>query len=354
MSSSWPSHAAQKTFPVSGVRIIMKIVVVTEKPAASRALAVGLRARWPDEHIVIQHVSFDGPLRFDYARGIKWKDYPTLKRPSYRWEEETWIPGYELGPRGECNRLQSTSCDYDVRASLASTPHIVFACDWDYVGAMAFRAATDDVHGPGKSYAAIRMLSLEPAHLLRAVAADDVQFPRDCAELIRYGEAKRYFDFNFNSNALGVFGRTLMGVGLDPARVQLSKYALQFVYYLHRQAAPLRWNDAIQAMNHWKGTGRYSPSRLGSSVSQGTIIRNMEQAGIIETSSGQNGTLRLTPTGAALLQALHPDCEDPDLPCRVEAWCGAGLAAAQQAIDRYLRTFFGKQIRFLAKGASTA
>jgi hypothetical protein len=49
-----------------------------------------------------------------------------------------------------------------------------------------------------------------------------------------------------------------------------------------------------------------------------------------------------------MLNRLHPDCEDPDLPFRLHAWCEAG-AAAKPAIDRYIKTFFGKQKRFMAQ-----
>ena len=50
--------------------------------------------------------------------------------------------------------------------------------------------------------------------------------------------------------------------------------------------------------------------------------------------------------GRAFLEKLHPDCEDPDLPFRLSEWQhdpATGHAKAQ----RYLRTWFGKQKRFM-------
>lgn len=53
--------------------------------------------------------------------------------------------------------------------------------------------------------------------------------------------------------------------------------------------------------------------------------------------------------GQALLESLHPDCEDPDLPYRLDTWVRDGEASLP-AMDRYIRTFFGKQLRFSRSG----
>lgn len=59
--------------------------------------------------------------------------------------------------------------------------------------------------------------------------------------------------------------------------------------------------------------------------------------------------LKPTALGETFLSALHPDCEDRDLAGRLHLWCEEGLASARPKIDRYIRTFFGKQMRFLSQ-----
>lgn len=49
--------------------------------------------------------------------------------------------------------------------------------------------------------------------------------------------------------------------------------------------------------------------------------------------------------GAVTLSHLHPDCQDMDLPGRMNEWQNQ-WPASRGKIERYLRTFFGKQLRF--------
>jgi hypothetical protein len=57
----------------------------------------------------------------------------------------------------------------------------------------------------------------------------------------------------------------------------------------------------------------------------------------------------ISPRGESFLGLLHPDCEDPDLPARIDNWMTKGFDASRPVIDRYTKTYFGKQMRFYAK-----
>ncbi|MCY1418116.1 hypothetical protein D9M71_336650 [compost metagenome] len=60
----------------------------------------------------------------------------------------------------------------------------------------------------------------------------------------------------------------------------------------------------------------------------------------------ENNHISLSPRGTAFLELLHPDCADPDLPARLEAW-QRDWPSAKEKMHRYLRTFFGKQVRYM-------
>jgi hypothetical protein len=79
-------------------------------------------------------------------------------------------------------------------------------------------------------------------------------------------------------------------------------------------------------------------------MSSAAIIKQLLD---MEAIQQQDHKIHLSPLGDQLIQNLHPDCEDPDLPFRLNAWCEAGLDASRPAMDRYLVHFFGKQGRLL-------
>jgi hypothetical protein len=62
----------------------------------------------------------------------------------------------------------------------------------------------------------------------------------------------------------------------------------------------------------------------------------------------------LTEGALTLLQGLHPDCEDVDLPLRLCEWLETPDAAAEAAMARYLRTWFGKLLRHQGLKIDTA
>jgi len=62
----------------------------------------------------------------------------------------------------------------------------------------------------------------------------------------------------------------------------------------------------------------------------------------------------LTQGALSFLDGLHPDCEDVDLPLRLCEWLETPDAAAEAAMARYLRTWFGKLLRHQGLKIDTA
>lgn len=334
----------------------MNVLIVAEKPSISRAIAPIARQHWPAANIVFAHAVPYGNFKFAYPRGLKLSDYPTLSEPCNRLASwDTWLCApLSLSDDGV---LQNTMMRLEL---FTAADVIVFACDPDHTGAISFDVLLREVFGDSRAAEC-------PALLLSALDVCSIQasfthmkpFGESCGLNLRYGRMKRYFDWNWNANGLAILGETLRRAGVPADVAPLSKYSLQLLYAL-RSVGPTTEDKVIQIMTRWTGTGRYKrpatgwfPS-VGSVASRTKILENLILAGLLERGAGAAGAVqdsqvtRLTALAHVLLDQLHPDCEDPDLPFRLDAWCDKG-EASKPAIDRYINTFFSKQKRYLAR-----
>lgn len=85
---------------------------------------------------------------------------------------------------------------------------------------------------------------------------------------------------------------------------------------------------------------------IGNCVSRHQILTNLNDLGLTREDPK---AVVLTKLGQAFIGVLHKDCYDPHLPRRLIEWRRAGLDASKPKIDRYIKTFFGKQISFQSK-----
>lgn len=337
----------------------MNILIVSEKPSLSHAIAPVARAHWPADNITFVHAVPYGNFRFVYPRGLRMQDYPRISEPVHglvdwsRWACEPLVLDAE-GRRTKVPMGAHHFTDADL---------IVYACDPDHTGAVAFDVLMAVVFGDDRAQdcPAMWLAALDEPSIRRALA-EMAPFHQVAARSLEYGHTKRYFEWNWNVNALAVLGDAVRRAGVPADAPPLSKYSLQVLYAL-RDELPMAEGQIVRLMTNWPGTGRYTYApgewrpRVGSPASVAQIVQNLVGAGLLAQlfPAGWMGPLeefrtppcRLTVSdrGRALLKLLHPDCEDPDLPFRLDAWCDAG-PAANPAIDRYIRTFFGKQLRF--------
>lgn len=325
------------------------IVILSEKPHATRIIAPHVSAQWPHHRIVALHTMYIGAYRFALPRGLRWHDYPCIfeldnVEPNTQWAN--WRP--MLIESGQCQ-----SIDLDPHEELRAADEIVYACDPDHTGMVAAYITLQGVLGADKAAPmrhAINLRSLNAEAIRLAVQNPEV-YPNQ--QLLSYGLTKRYFETNFAANSLAIFGKTLQKAGIDQNKHFMSKYMLQTLFYVAKSKVPLSEGALINAMaNKWTGTGRYKREgnavAVGSAASQASIITNLIETGLLETTEdAKRPTLCVSELGQRFLSLVHPDCEDADLPFRLDAWCEAGLEASKPAIDRYLKTFFGKQKRYI-------
>lgn len=324
-----------------------QIVFVSEKPSQAKLLAPHIQRRWPDAKLFIVLTFYIGPYEFSYPRGLKMADYPYIAEPTWKPRKSFGVPHNfinSLVMQIEGGELHSTGlAPSDV---LRESDDIWYACDPDHSGAHAYYVLLSQTLGHGVAAAERPMLMLtafDEASLVRAFDTASTTHSAEFQEWLRNGKAKRYFEYNFNVNALAVLSPCLRSVGIDTDTYWLSKYNLQLLYAL-RDQSPIKENNLLYKMYKWLGTRRYPPAKLGSPASRYAMIEGLTNVGLIEAASGE---LSLSERGAAFLASLHPDCCDPDLPFRLTQWQD-NWPESQPQIDRYLRTFFGKQKRFSA------
>lgn len=328
----------------------MNVLIVAEKPGITRFTAQLTQEHWPSATLTFVHAVPYGNFKFDYPRGLGHNEFPFISPPRDKripWAE--WMcPPFTLKDDGALVQTELRD-ELFLQADL-----ILNACDPDHTGSLAFYTLLHQVFGDDRALRCptLYLTSCDEATIRKSLA-ELRSFEEVFAQSLAYGQAKRYFDWNWNINSIAILGKAMRSVGAPSDAPPLSKYALQLLYALRTQPF-MTDGRVIDRMHRWAGTGRYEirkgwwqPS-LGSCASRCLILENLHQAGLLERREepGGRSTMGLSDIGHALLNRLHPDCEDPDLPFRLDAWCNQG-ELSKPAMDRYIRTFFGKQKRFL-------
>lgn len=326
----------------------MTVIIVAEQDRIAKAISPFARKHWPHEQIVIlSAVPYGLNYRFEYPRGLAWSDYPVVATPHIRVAEvgASWRPSQvdEQGSLVPC----------DVTANLFETASLVVcACDPDHTGAMMFALLMEHVFGrdilASRTFPSLRLTAIDDCSLEQAFA-EMTDFKVSFGVQLAYGCVKRYFDWNWNANALAILGVTARAAGVPANAPPISKYALQLLFWLADHSGTHTEAQVISRMSHWEGSGKYGTSvQLGSPSSYSKILEILFSNGLIDHQASIDSPMTLTVTdrGRAYLALLHKDCQDADLPFRLEFWCEQGLEKAKPAIDRYIKTFFGKQKRF--------
>lgn len=318
------------------------MLVIVEKPLIARALHARLSARFSREQIrYLLANQFGWPFVFDYPSRLSWHDYPAWFEARYRLSDSRWQMTCD---EGEWVR---EPVDY---SALAAQPVLVVS-DAGRSSLLAAERLLCHLQGLGKVSAFVgyrTFNSLAQSDIDRSLL-EPVDEPV-ARTLCRAAQLKADFEFSFLVNAAGLLTRVYHEVGGTESNPVFSKYTVQTLYALHK-AGPIPEALLIDTMCHWKGTGRYAGIRatLGSAASRASLVESLKHLGFVRSLPSTDGIEKslvgISALGEAFLSRLHPDCEDLDLPFRIEQWLSfpeTGRVAAQ----RYIRTWFGKQKRY--------
>lgn len=333
----------------------MRILIATEKPSSARAIAPLARAHWPGANITFFNVVPYANILHRYPRGLKMSDCPHIGPYQTRlqsWQDWRCLP-LAMQADGELALMEQADPSLITDADL-----VVYACDPDPTGAMGFAILMEQLLGPERTRQcpAMWVSGMDSVSIAKGLS-DMAPFGDVAEQALSAGRIKRHFDWNWNTNSLMVFSQLMRQLGAPHDAPPLSKYALQLLYAM-RERPSMRASKIIELMHKWPGTGRYTNEpgaqnvHLGGAGSMFQIIENLGRAGLLDGRQENDDApsfWQISARGQALLESLHPDCEDPDLPYRLDTWVRDGEASLP-AVDRYIRTFFGKQLRFSRSG----
>lgn len=361
----------------------LKRLFVVDKNHQAQCLKPVVEKFFPHDQISFLPLFTYGLHEFDFPRGLRMYDYPF-----------TGYPQLKVGGADQFIK------DPSIRERLESADEIFFACSPDHTGGVSFYLTIATYLGVEKAqqkFPAIKLDSLTEKSITNALLHCGSTHDDWCMELLRYGVAKRYFDYNFHVNSMGLFGSVLRHIGVDTRYFTISKNAVQLLYYVQK-VGRIQVEALLKDMRNWQGTGKYkqqsfpSPeleseknilplahhlknegfavgeelldtakewhntvkhkqppmyreASLGSPASQRAIIDTLVKNGLLNENDKH---VAISEKGQLFLSNLHPECYDPDLPFRLQMWC-EDWDNSMPKIDRYLRTFFGRQKRFFGK-----
>ncbi len=337
----------------------MRLAIVAEKPSLLDAFAPLLPEFFPDADFARTPIFF--PIfgwyvgtanRFRLPRGIKRAELPFTSEPVYK-PITSMTAKARIGVR-KLGAPSFSMIESEADQALADADVILALVDAYYGGAhLAYRFINDALgHFPKGRVIYPWIIDLTENGMRKALSEmrcfDEFAMP-----IAMQGEIRRYFDFNYLCNALPMFGEAARLAGTWGSTVP-SKYGLQLLYDA-LDTGSLSDGKRIERMTRWRGTGKYKTSDtafydgLGSASSRNNIIEELVKAHYLRRSGKNRINTELSEEGSSFLDLLHPDCRDADLPFRLDAWSLLPVPEARSKIDRYIRTFFGKQKAFFDK-----
>ncbi|MBI6882681.1 hypothetical protein [Pseudomonas putida] len=359
-------------------------VIFSERSRIAAHFLPLLEQRWPGEEIVMVSMWFPYfASGFDFPRTLRYQDLPLVETPRYKCRAfgsglnapvpKVWVKGDD--------GVFSLDMEFDLEGLielLARATSVTYCDIMDYQPITTFHLflqvfmplKCDEVHevvnigddAPwnGKYLTHEQMMERESS--IARTTEDPVY-----KTLLSEGMAKKYFDYNFHLNGNVVLGDLYRKVSrvIHPERftqdmilgelyrkgrgvsvpVRFTKNMILMLYVIRDNQCSER--NLLQLMCDWMGAAVHSErSSIGNVVSRPQILKNLADLGLIRCDPG---AVVLTELGLAFIASLHKDCYDPHLPRRLMEWRLSGFDASKSKIDRYIKTFFGKQIRFQSK-----
>lgn len=340
----------------------MKIVILAEKLSAFLSAARSVAAISPPGATIVGCLAHPynlmAPL-FVFPRGLSLRDYPHSKTPAYRaFSMDGWKPSFSWhtaepshGGDGWTTYPLAPS-EGEAENHFSDADRIVVMMDADATSALLTRRILDQMLALGHAdprVVAPLLLSWEDDVLTKAFSAE-CPYSDGLGQFAARGVVRQRFDYNFAMNANVILRPIQHMAGMPADAPPMSKYAVQTLYACRGLGGGVSEGKLIDLMSTWKGTGKYPKTfgvALGSPASRASIVKALKETGLLEVSDeGKRSLVRISDTGLRMLDLLHPDCEDTDLPFRIDAWSLLPEEEGKAKVDRYIRTFFGKMGRY--------
>lgn len=330
------------------------IVILAEKPVITLSIIEHHLDKLPNEDIYFIHTYGIMPFVFDLPQKIKYKEYPIVKHPklklvNYNFGGNITSKGYLVHKDQSILTEELNFQEKDIATILVNAKSIICACDIDVRGIYSFHTFIQ-YFAPKRideSHQVIESRSLIVEQKLDFTGTTQSDFYKN---ILERAQVKRFFEYNFIANSVCILNRPFKAAFGDNVDFKMSKYGLQTLFHLNSMSEPVLDVKLILTFAHWIGTGKYLKNRVdlvefASCTSRMQIINELIGIGAVtKTYSEQDGTyLRISQKGTHFLSMLHKDMIDPDLPYRIAQWQDEGAKTALPKIERYLKTYFGKQ-----------
>ncbi len=167
-----------------------------------------------------------------------------------------------------------------------------------------------------------------------------------------YGDARYHFHYNYTINALPVFGPLLRKVGAPREMNFISKNGLQLLLHLVKNSTnPMTFGELLEFMDSGMGRTKYANNEIGSCMSRVSIFEQLIELELLEGNADDDRSRELfkpSSKGIEFASLIHKDVRDPDQAGRLDQWA-KNWPESKPAMEKYIRTFFGKQKRFMSK-----
>ncbi len=345
----------------------MKVVIFAEKPSLGRVFVRHLIEQEPTVDRSSLVLAFANDIvhlntAFSFPRGLPYRDFPMILEQDYKPFSFQWLKpfiGLQLIEQANGDATQQwchRGSDEDIAKAVSNADRVYLVLDSnDSADYLAKRLETWilSIGGP-EDVLRPRFFSIADNALRKGLR----EASRNGAAAPASSVIRKHFDFNYLLNANVILQATFQAALGRPMDRVLAKNALQILFYL-ADGREVDDGKLIEKMTKWRGTGRYGKVECGDSYegmgrcsSRADIIQHLIKEGLLDRRVYQGRRIKplhITVDGLRFLEFLHPDCRDADQVCRIAVWQQLPLDEAKSKIDRYIRTFFGKQKRFLAK-----
>lgn len=343
----------------------MRIALICEKPALAKHVIDELLFIEPDmdrSAFVLGWANEFYHLNsaFVIPRGQSYQSFPMIREAAYkpmtfdgRYLDSETLMSARRGIFAKSSHSHDSKIDNDDFLSSVNRADVVYiAFDAGSSGYHVQMRVLDWLKSLGANFVVkhLPVMSLVSADLHHGLV--NAREINNLAEHAQLSLVRRHFDYNYLLNAYPIMGMTFEKAFGKRLAWPLSKHELQVLYFM-RHGNSLTEGDLFDVMRRWKGTGRYDTKGwdsyygIGNSASRSEIMRNLKAQGFLDRAGKHS--LVISSKGERLLRFLHPDCEDPDQVMRIYSWAQLPIEVAKEGVDRYIKTFFGKQKRFLSK-----
>lgn len=323
------------------------IVIYTDKPMISRKIARFVSKKYQNELIVYIHSMYFMNVYFNYTNNLKWKDFPLLSEPQFKISTiEKWKPSVYKN-----DLLEPIDITFE---DIKKCEKIIYAGDPNSSEIHLFSEFIKLLFPKGiqeVNIDALNLYSLSENEILKTIK-NSKPFNKFFANDVKEGKLKKYFDYNFNLNSFALLGKAYYQVDNEIDKGEqynnfgflfISKYMLQTLYFIRNEQQESRTyteGELFSEIYNWKGTGKYQiRASLGNEASRSSILKNLLDLKLL---SIQAGKVTITLKGVKFLHNLPKDCQDYDLPFRLEHWSKLPWEEGKLKIDNYLFSFFKK------------